>query len=204
LSQWFNNDYYLKVGSKGVKAPEIPEKRMVAKKNPTKKKNKPQTDEKPPKVIGIPFAIGNSGREKNFKTPDDLQTEIDKYFSLCDTNTKEVYNKQSQSIETIEAPIPYTIEGLCLILDCDRLTLLNYEKREGYEAYFNTIKRAKLKIQQNKLVRGLSGESNPAVSIFDLKNNHGYKDKTETEHSGSFTFEIEITPRKDADSENKD
>ena len=36
-----------------------------------------------------------------------------------------------------------------------------------------------MKIQRNKIERGLDGESNPAVSIFDLKNNHGWKDKLE-------------------------
>ena len=130
------------------------------------------------------FTIGNSGREKKFKTVNDLQNAITDYFELCDSHTREVYDKPSQSIKTINIQIPYTIEGLCEVLDCDRLTLLNYEKQKGYEPFFNTIKEAKLKIQKNKLERGLSGESNPAVSIFDLKNNHGYVDKTSSELSG--------------------
>ena len=57
------------------------------------------------------------------------------------------------------------------------MTLLNYEKQKGYEDYFYTIKKAKRKIARNKTERGLTGESNPAVTIFDLKNNHGYKTK---------------------------
>ena len=73
----------------------------------------------------------------------------------------------------------------------DRDTLLNYEKKTGYEEYFGTIKKAKLKIQKNKVERGLDGDSNPAVSIFDLKNNHGYKDKTEVEQTNKGLIQFE-------------
>ena len=120
------------------------------------------------------FAIGNSGREKIFKTPDDLKVAIDAYFETCDGRIQQVYDKVKQTVVDIKKQIPYTIEGLCDVLDCDRHTLLNYEKEEGYEEFFTTIKRAKNKIQRNKLERGLDGDSNPAVTIFDLKNNHKY------------------------------
>lgn len=133
---------------------------------------------------GNKFGIGNSGKHKLWESPSDLQSDIDSYFSLCDEREVEVYSKSAQDVIKIKKPIPYTIEGLCDTLECERETLLNYEKKEGYEEFFSTIKKAKLKIQRNKLERGLCGESNPAVTIFDLKNNHGYKDKTETEHSG--------------------
>ena len=99
-----------------------------------------------------------------------------------------VYDKVKQITVDIGRQIPYTIEGLCEVLECERHTLLNYEKKKGYEEFFTTIKKAKLKVQRNKLERGLDSESNPAVTIFDLKNNHGYKDKTETEHSGNINI----------------
>lgn len=140
--------------------------------------------------IGNKFAVGNSGKSKTWLTPEDLQKDIDEYFSWCDLQTKDVYDKKTQSIVKIDYQIPYTIEGLCEVLDCTRPTLLNYEKKEGYEEYFYTIKKAKLKIQRNKLERGLTGESNPAVTIFDLKNNHLYKDKQEFEHSGEMKTSI--------------
>lgn len=147
-------------------------------------------------VMGAPkgnkFAIGNSGTTKQWLTPELLNADIQKYFNECDNNTIEVYDKIRQQVIEIKRQIPYTIEGLCEVLDCDRATLLNYEKKEGYEEYFNTIKKAKIKIQRNKLERGLQGDSNPAVTIFDLKNNHDYKDKTETEHSG----EVNINPKR--------
>lgn len=129
---------------------------------------------------GNKFAIGNSGREKIFSSVGELQSAIDKYFNECDNKTRKVYVKSMQEIQEVPYPTPYTIEGLCEVLDCERQTLLNYQKKEGYEVYFDTIKKAKLKIQRNKLERGLSGESNPAVTIFDIKNNHDYQDKTES------------------------
>jgi len=135
---------------------------------------------------GNKFAIGNKGTSKMFATPKELQDAIDKYFDKCDSNSIEIYSKSAQSKETIKRQIPYTIEGLCVVLECDRDTLLNYEKKKGYEDYFGTIKRAKMKIQLNKVERGLMGTSNSAVTIFDLKNNHNYKDKSESniQHSG--------------------
>lgn len=138
------------------------------------------------------FAIGNSGRSKQWETPEKLQIDIDEYFTKCEVRTIKVYDKVKKTVIEIFKPIPYTIEGLCEVLDCGRHALLNYEKQAGYEEFFTTIKKAKLKIQRNKLERGLDGESNPAVTIFDLKNNHDYKDKTEATN-----INYNITPTKE-------
>ena len=136
---------------------------------------------------GNKFAIGNSGKPKTWQTVEELQADIDEYFKECDSVTRLVYDKPKQQTVEIPSPLPYTVEGLAECLDCDMDTLLNYEKRKGYEEFFGTIKKAKLKIQRNKLERGLIGLSNPAVTIFDLKNNHGYSDKSETRLSGEIT-----------------
>jgi hypothetical protein len=143
-----------------------------------------------PAPKGNKFAIGNSGKPKYWKTPEELQSAIDEYFIWCDMQKRQVYDKQKQKVVDLVYQVPYTIEGLCEILECDRHTLLNYEKTKGYEEYFTIIKKAKIKIQRNKLERGLTGESNPAVTIFDLKNNHKYKDKQEFEHSGELKSNI--------------
>jgi hypothetical protein len=137
------------------------------------------------------FQIGNDESTKKWKTPLELQKAIDQYFQDCDDRKKKIATKEGAVIE-IDHPRPYTIEGLCEVLDCDRNTLLNYEKQQGYEPYFRTIKNAKNKIALNKVERGLSGDSNSAVTIFDLKNNHGYKDKTEVDNNNR-NLEIPIT-----------
>lgn len=129
-----------------------------------------------PAPKGNKFALGNSGRSKKWATVEALQKDIDAYFQECDNN-KLGKNKDGENITE-----PYTIEGLALALGCDMVTLLNYQKRQGYEEFFSTIKNAKLKIQRQKVVNGLTGKSNPAITIFDLKNNHGYVDRTESKH----------------------
>lgn len=134
-----------------------------------------------PAPKGNKYAKWNSWKPKKFKTPEDLQMKIDQYFEECDSRVVQVYSKSMQEIVDMKKPRPYTIEWLCEILECDRDTVLNYEKWEWYEDYFGIIKKAKMKIQRNKVERGLDWDSNPAVTIFDLKNNHSYKEKQEVD-----------------------
>jgi len=135
---------------------------------------------------GNKFAIGNSGKPKKWETPQELQKDIDAYFEWCDNNPIKI-TYPSQIDKKTGKPLvynekrPYTIEGLCEVLECERATLINYEKREGYEDYFYTIKKAKMKIQRDKVERGITGTGTASVIIFDLKNNHGYKDKQEVD-----------------------
>tara|TARA_R110001606_G_scaffold39887_3_gene109507 strand:+ start:99 stop:557 length:459 start_codon:yes stop_codon:yes gene_type:complete len=129
---------------------------------------------------GNKFALGNFGTSKKWESVELLQKDIDNYFIECDKNKAVVYDAMMKR-HIIEEPTPYSTEGLCDVLDCDRKTLLNYEKKEGYEDYFHTIKKAKRKIQRNKVERGHTGKSKTAMVIFDLKNNDDYKDKTEQE-----------------------
>lgn len=113
------------------------------------------------------YAVGNSGLSKKFETDAELKSAIEDYFNDSDKKKE-----------------PYTIEGLCIALCVTRQTLLNYEKRKGYEDYFDTIREAKLKVQENLIKRGLVGDNNSTLTIFLLKNNHGYRDKTEQEVTG--------------------
>lgn len=74
--------------------------------------------------------------------------------------------------------MPYTISGLAVWLDCDRKTLLNYEEKEKF---FPTIKRAKTRIEASIEQGALMGIYNPTFSIFNMKNNFGWKDKQEVD-----------------------
>jgi len=136
------------------------------------------------------------GRPLKFKTVEELEEKINAYFNACDSHVEEVTewvnarDKEgtlrkdeyglSYLIEVTHnvrtEAIPYTITGLALALDTSRLLLLEYEDRDDF-AY--TIKRAKDRCHhyaENKLMTG-----NPAGPIFNLKNNYGWKDKTETD-----------------------
>lgn len=94
------------------------------------------------------------GRPPKFKSPEELQEKIDAYFLRCD-----------------EKELPYTVCGLALALDCDRKTLINYDKKEEY---FHTIKKAKLKIEEYAEMRLYS--NNVAGVIFNLKNNFNWNE----------------------------
>lgn len=84
---------------------------------------------------------------------------------------------------------PYLITGLALALDTTRETLLDYENgnrdlAEDHEEYdpdvpkfSDTIKKAKLKCQS--FSEGKLFEPNATGPIFSLKNNYGWRDKTE-------------------------
>lgn len=113
------------------------------------------------------------GRPPKFESASDMETAIDRYFLACDEDR---YMRGK-----IQDSTPYTVEGLCCALDIDRRTLLRYENNEKRPEFCHAVKSAKLRIQQDVMERGLMGRSNPAVAIFNLKNNFGYTDKIETE-----------------------
>lgn len=97
------------------------------------------------------------GRPKLYNDVKDLQKDIDKYFEYCDNNDK-----------------PYTLSGLAYFLDMDRKTLYNYSKDENF---FPTIKKAREKVEMQLEENALLNKANPTFTIFNLKNNFGWKDK---------------------------
>lgn len=99
------------------------------------------------------------GRPLKFKSVEDLEELIQGYFVDCDQEKK-----------------PYTITGLALWLDTSRETLINYEERPEF---FDAIKRAKSKCENWIEENALTNKVNPTTAIFNLKNNYGWKDKTE-------------------------
>ena len=130
------------------------------------------------------FIIGNPGREKTFTDPAELEKHINEYFTQQDNNPiirSEVHGKDA---ETIRVPIqrPYTIEGLARQLGLVRMSLINYEKRDGYEPFFDTITRAKEKIKEQWIELGLIGVGKEYFTKFMLINNADYKDKSEVDH----------------------
>lgn len=108
------------------------------------------------------------GRPPKYKTKEEMQKKIDKYFAECDKERD-----------------PYTVTGLAMALDIDRRTLLNYSEKDEF---FPTIKKAKLRVE-NYLEKRLIKDSSTTGIIFNLKNNYDWKDKQEIEHSGKLKLE---------------
>ena len=125
-----------------------------------------------------------SGRPMKYKTVEELAAKIDAYFDWCDSMSQMITNDKGQ-VRCVYKP--YTISGLCLFLDFTRETLNEYQK---IVAFSDTITRAKFRIESWLEEKSLLGETNPQVSMFNLKNNFGWVDKTEVKQdvNASITF----------------
>ena len=107
--------------------------------------------------------MGKVGRPRVFKSVKEVEEKINAYFNYCEEKEK-----------------PYTMSGLAYYLEVSRQTLVNYSYEDEY---FDTIKKARDKVQMQLEENALSNKANPTFTIFNLKNNFDWKDKIE--HSSS-------------------
>lgn len=116
------------------------------------------------------------GRPPKYKTPEEMQEAIDAYFAECTNPDK---------------PQHMTVTGLALSLGfATRKSLLEYEDEPEF---VNTVKRAKLRVEnyiENRLF-----EANATGSIFNLKNNFEWKDKSEVDQNLSGGVEVKQITR---------
>lgn len=103
------------------------------------------------------------GRPLIFETPEAMQARIDAYYVDCQTRA-----------------VPLTMSGLANALGISRLTLLNYE---GRDAFVNTVKQARAQVEQQLEEGLLTRERQVAGHIFNLKNNFGWRDVQEVDHT---------------------
>ena len=107
--------------------------------------------------------MGEVGRPRAFKSVEEVEKKINAYFNYCEEKEK-----------------PYTMSGLAYYLEVSRQTLVNYSYEDEY---FDTIKKARDRVQMQLEENALSNKANPTFTIFNLKNNFDWKDKIE--HSSS-------------------
>lgn len=119
------------------------------------------------------------GRPLKFKTVQELSDQIEAYFISCQNP-----DNPSEYIK------PVSITGMANHLGTNRETLINYEARDEY---FDTIKAAKSKCEQWVEENAMMNKTNATFAIFNLKNNYGWKDKTETES----TVKMEVSDRRE-------
>lgn len=106
------------------------------------------------------------GRPRKYKCVEDMQVLIDKYFEESwDTDN----NGRRYMVR------PYTVSGLAYALGMDRQMLVDYAARDEFS---DTIKNAKRKIEAFAEEQ-LFTNRNAAGVIFSLKNNYGFRDKSE-------------------------
>lgn len=140
------------------------------------------------------------GRPVKYETPEEMQRLIALYFLACrvhqsgdDTLLEGLEDDELLIVNDISDIHP-TVTGLALSLDMTRKGLIDYENKENPE-FGNAIKRAKGKVEA--YIEQRLYEAHAGGCIFNLKNNYGWKDKQEIEHSGSFNVNM---PEKDANS----
>ena len=119
--------------------------------------------------------MADIGRPMKYKNVKAMQSDIDNYFKDCDENGR-----------------PYTVSGLAYALGTNRQTLLNYEEKEEF---FDTIKRAKARIELFNEELLYNKDVSTTGVIFNLKNNYGWKDKQEIEADvkNDVTINIELS-----------
>lgn len=107
-----------------------------------------------------------AGRPRLINSPEELEGKADIYFAECETKSK-----------------PPTMAGLVYALGfSDRKALTEYEKYPGFS---DTVKRLRLRIEQDRSEKLIGKDTFTPGIIFDLKNNHNWVDKQEVEHSAS-------------------
>ncbi|MBG37367.1 MAG: hypothetical protein CMH92_16380 [Oceanicaulis sp.] len=108
------------------------------------------------------------GRPRKYQDAKVLAERVDAYFADTEARGK-----------------PPTVAGLCYFLGFeDRHALTEYE---SYGPDFSsTVKGARLRLEIDRSERLIFKDSFTPGLIFDLKNNHGWKDKTEADlnHGG--------------------
>lgn len=109
------------------------------------------------------------GRPPKYNNVEELQELIDEYFENCDLQDR-----------------PYTMAGLALALNLSRQGLLEYSNKTEYSDAINAAKLRCHRYSEEYLYSGKAA----AGAIFSLKNNYGWKDKTEVETNVNVKFSL--------------
>lgn len=116
--------------------------------------------------------MGAGGRPPKYKSAEEIQQKIDKYFEDCegypltDENGKQVYDKFGKPIILDRHPL--TVTGLALALGFStRKSLLEYQ---GKKEFVNAITRAKARVEQYAEERLFDRDGSNGAQ-FSLRNN---------------------------------
>ncbi len=144
------------------------------------------------KKINVRNTIAKKGsRPLKFKTVAEMQAVIDEYFNWCDMRIIKGWNQKEEKEFAYISPAPYTMHGLARRIGLSRQGLIEYSRKSKFS---DTIKEAREKIAEDVETRLMEGRTSIGA-IFNLKNNFGWKDKNETEHSGHVDLWSEEPPK---------
>ena len=107
------------------------------------------------------------GRPRAYKSVEEVEEKRNAYFNYCEEKEK-----------------PYTMSGLAYYLGISRQTLVNYSNQDQF---FDTIKKARDRVQMQLEENALSNKANSTFTIFNLKNNFDWKDSNEVKTNVEIT-----------------
>ena len=125
-----------------------------------KRKPRDEDHDSPPAPIGRP---------RLFQSPEAFALKADEYFAACE-------NKP-------------TLAGLCLFMGfSDKQSFSHYESY-GHD-FSLTVKKAHMRIELDRHERLIDKNRFTPGVIFDLKNNHGWKDQQDLNHTGTVSVQF--------------
>jgi len=137
------------------------------------------------------------GRPPKYTSEEEMQRIIDLYFLACRVQATDnedllvgLDDDELAIVDIIEDVVP-TISGIAYLLGMTTECFRTYGNKEKFSA---TVKTAKQRVEMS-LEQRLAGHA-VTGSIFSLKNNFGWKDKTEVDTTSSVTINM---PNDDAE-----
>lgn len=133
------------------------------------------------------------GRDKLFSSPEILWEAAIEYFKWCDDNplmeAKAFAFRGIVTVESLPKMRAYTLDGLCLYLDCSSSYFRVFKSRDTVvkELWESTIDKIERTIYNQKFTGAAADLLNPVIIARDL----GLAEKQE--QTGSFTIAKKIT-----------
>lgn len=128
------------------------------------------------------------GREKIFKTPNQLVIAANKYFDYCLENPLIEIDFKGKDAKEVKLPKmrAFSLEGLCNFIEIGMTTFKAYEKREDFQLVTTRIRSI---IDSQQFEGAASGFLNPNIIARKL----GLVDKSEIDHGDLPPTSIHIT-----------
>jgi len=160
------------------------------------------------------FKRPTAGRP-NIYTPEELVTEVNKYFKWCNDNPviKQDFVKSGQNAGkkvSIEIDTPYTLEGLCIFLKVSTQYLrdlkaaikhnTNEKLKEEFSKYSLVLKYIYNRVSAQRLQGGMTGLYNPLI----VSRLEGLSDKQEVKQETNANISVNVTDPKLKDKLNLD
>jgi hypothetical protein len=137
------------------------------------------------------------GRDKIFTDPQLLWESACEYFEWCEANPLKEHDfvgKDGDSVHR-EKVRAFTLDGLCVYLDCDTQTLRNCGIKDEFKDFFAIYTRIYQIIKTQKFEGAAAGIFNASIIARDL----GMVDKVEESGTKKVIIEVEY-----GDGKNKD